>query len=78
MSSTPAPDSRVRRSRRSGYIVVALLIIVFILMATEVIPASWIIPVVLLMVVLVLMRTTVRLILERQERLRQQSRDTPT
>jgi FlaA1/EpsC-like NDP-sugar epimerase len=78
LSSPRARDGRVRRSRRSGYLIIVLLIVIFILMATEVIPASWIMPVVLLMVVLVLMRTTVRLILERQERLRQQGRGTPT
>jgi len=76
MSEQNAEGPRPRRSRTSGYVVIGVLILVFILMATEVIPRSWMMTVLLVMVVLVLIRTTVRLVLDRQERLRQQSRET--
>lgn len=59
-----------RRSRRSGYVVIGILILLFVLMATEVIPREWMTTVLLLMVLLVLIRVTVRLVLDRQERLR--------
>jgi multisubunit Na+/H+ antiporter MnhE subunit len=75
----PSTDAgRPRRRRTSGYVVIGILFLVFMLMATEVIPRSWMLGVLLLMVVLVLMRTTVNLVLDRQERLRRQSRDTPS
>jgi len=77
MSEQSTESHRPRRSRTSGYIIIGILILVFILMATEVIPRSWMMTVLLLMVLLVLIRTTVRLVLDRQERLRQQSRQTP-
>ena len=76
MSDQSTESHRPRRSRTSGYVVIGVLILVFILMATEVIPRSWMMTVLLVMVVLVLIRTTVRLVLDRQERLLQQSRET--
>ena len=77
MTEENTQEVRPRRRRTSGYVMIGLLLLVFVLMATEIIPRSWMMTVLLLMVVLVLIRTTVRLVLDRQERLRQQSRDTP-
>lgn len=76
MNDPKLENEAPRRRSKSGYVVIGILLVMFILMASEVIPRDWMPTVLLLMVLLVLIRLTVRLILERQERLRRQSRKT--
>jgi len=75
MKEQDTAGAEPRRSRRSGYVVIGILVLVFLLMAAEVIPREWMTAVLLLMVLLVLIRLTVRLVLDRQERLRRRSRE---